>query len=87
MFDSEVELKIALMEKKLSEESANDTLLTLSPDKRRLLEDKIYTLEHELEDLKWKVTGNEIQKLELLNAKETASREATTLRQKRLCLE
>ena len=68
------------MEKKLSEESANDTLLTLSPDKRRMLEDKIYTLEHELEDLKWKVTGTEIQKLELLNAKETASREATTLR-------
>ena len=47
-----------------------------SPEKRRMLEEKIYSLEHELEELRWKVTGTEIQKIELINAKELASRES-----------
>ena len=52
-----------------------------SPDKRRILEEKIYSLEHELEELRWKITGTEIQKIELINAKELSSREAIQIRQ------
>ena len=52
-----------------------------SPEKRRVLEEKIYTLEHELEELRWKITGTEIQKIELINAKELSNREAIEVRQ------
>ena len=52
-----------------------------SPEKRRMLEEKIYSLEHELEELRWKVTGTEIQKIELINAKELSTREAIQIRQ------
>ena len=52
-----------------------------SPEKRRMLEEKIYSLEHELEELRWKITGTEIQKIELINAKELSSREAIQIRQ------
>ena len=52
-----------------------------SPERRRVLEEKIYTLEHELEELRWKVTGTEIQKIELINAKELSNREAIEVRQ------
>ena len=46
-----------------------------------MLEEKIYSLEHELEELRWKVTGTEIQKIELINAKELSTREAIQIRQ------
>jgi len=52
-----------------------------SPEKRRILENKIYATEQELEELKWKVTGTEIEKIELLNAKDQANREAIQYRQ------
>ena len=50
--------------------------MTCSPEKRRQLEEKIYELEQELEELKWRMTGTEISKIEILNAKEQANREA-----------
>ena len=45
---------------------------TSSPEKRRALEERIYELESELEELKWKITAVEIQKIELLNANAVA---------------
>ena len=63
------------MEQENTADFYSDLLRTYSPEQRRLLEDKIYTLEQQLEDLKWKTTGSEIQKIELLNAKEQATRE------------
>ena len=80
LFETDVELKIARMEMLASEESIKDTLALCSPQHKRLLEDKIYTLEQELEELKWKLTGSEIHKIELMNAKELASREAIQFR-------
>jgi len=50
--------------------------VTCSPEKRRALEERIYELEQQLEELKWKITATEIQKIELLNAKDLAQREA-----------
>ena len=81
VFETEVELKINKMESQAQEDSIKDTLIMCSPDKRRILEEKIYTLESELEELKWKITGTEIQKIELINAKELANREAIQFRQ------
>ena len=60
VFETEVELKITKMERQAQEDSIKDTLIMCSPDKRRILEEKIYTLDSELEELKWKVTGTEI---------------------------
>ena len=60
VFETEVELKITKMERHAQEDSIKDTLIMCSPDKRRILEEKIYTLDSELEELKWKVTGTEI---------------------------
>ena len=81
LFETDVELKIARMERLASEESIKDTLALCSPQHKRLLEEKIYTLEQELEDLKWRLTGSEIHKIELMNAKELANREAIQFRQ------
>lgn len=81
LFDTEVELKINKMERQAQEDSMKDTLLMCSPEKRRALEDKVYTLEHELEELRWKLTGTEIAKIELINAKEISNREAIQARQ------
>ena len=47
-----------------------------SPEQKRALQERIYELEQELEELKWKVTGAEIHKIELMNAKDVACREA-----------
>ena len=80
-FNSDVELKIAKMEQQAAEDSIKDTLIICSPEKRRILENKIYATEQELEELKWKVTGTEIEKIELLNAKDQANREAIQYRQ------
>ena len=60
LFETEVELKINNMERQAQEDSIKDTLIMCSPDKRRVLEEKIYALGHELEELKWKITGTEI---------------------------
>lgn len=52
-----------------------------NPQQKRLLEEKIYTLESELEEFRWKQTGSEIEKIELINGREQASREAILLKQ------
>ena len=60
LFDTEVELKINRMERQAQEDSIKDTMLMCSPEKRRILEEKIYGLEQELEEIRWKVTETEI---------------------------
>ena len=76
VIDAEMALQIAKIEQKAAEENNQELLKQCSPEQKRDLQERIYELEQELEELKWKVTGAEIHKIELMNAKDVAIREA-----------
>lgn len=72
LVEAEIEVQVAKIDQRSAEESHKEMMSTSSPEKRRALEERIYELESELEELKWKITAVEIQKIELLNANAVA---------------